>query len=83
MSDERETYEYGFAQGYNAGFRAGLEAGKTIQPSNPLWNNKPYCKVCGMDFSKPMSYVCMHDKCPSKVTCFNNISYSFGTTKIT
>jgi len=72
-----------YAKGYNDGFRAGLEAGKTIQPSNPLWDNKPQCRVCGMVFDKVMGYVCMHNNCPSRVTCSNEISYSFGGTKIT
>lgn len=67
------TYDKGYADGYNDGFRAGLEAGKGLKsPSNPIWpdiDNKPRCRVCGMDFSKPMGYVCFNDKCPSKVTC--------------
>lgn len=79
MISKMDDYQKGYAEGYNAGFRAGLEAGKTIQPSNPLWNTKPYCRVCGMDFSKPMGYVCYNSNCPTKVTCSSQISYTWGS----
>jgi len=65
MSDE-------WKDGYQQGFKDGYELGKRWQqPSipNPLWDNKPYCKVCGIDFSKPMGYVCQHPQCPSRITC--------------
>jgi hypothetical protein len=60
-------------EGYRQGYKDGLEEGKKINPnplfpSNPV-NEKPYCKICGMEFSKPMGYVCYHPQCPGKVSC--------------
>lgn len=60
MSDE-------WKDGYQQGFKDGYELGKKVP--NPLWDNKPYCRVCGMDFSKPMAYSCFNDRCPTKITC--------------
>lgn len=70
MSEQawRDGYGEGFADGYR---KAKQELTQT-KPYNPpdLWSDsKPSCRVCGMKFDKPMGYVCMNDKCPSRVTC--------------
>lgn len=74
MSEEwKEGYAKGFQDGYDIAKRELHRS-----PINPVWpgSEKPYCKVCGMDRTKPMSLVCYHPQCPGRITCNTGQPYN-------
>lgn len=76
MSDEwKDGYQQGFKDGYDLGKR--WQQPPVPNPFTTLpkegWKPKQSCRVCGMDFSKPMGYVCPHVHCPFSVTCSTTI----------
>jgi hypothetical protein len=69
MSEKESSDFYrGFYYGYQAGQASKTFPVDTPNISYPFITHQP-CKVCGIVWDKPMSYVCYHEKCPTKVTC--------------
>lgn len=71
-----EDYRKGYKDGFDDGYERGRKDAQ-LHPTFPIpdiWGQpkmqyEPRCPVCGMRWDKPMGYVCMNDKCPSKATC--------------
>ena len=61
-------YEKGRKEGYFEGYKDGLRDAVANNPVYPVYPSQPYppndiikrtiCPMCGLDLSKPMSYVC-------------------------
>lgn len=76
LTNVHGTYTYDdYKRGYREGYQDGMEyARKLYGPVFPAGQELPNvsytgCKVCGMEFGKPMGYVCPRYECPTKVSC--------------
>lgn len=80
MSEEyRKGYRDGFEDGYEKAKRDLQKTPNPLFPSQPM-QYEPRCPVCGMRWDNPMGYVCMNEKCPTKISCgTGTISTTFGT----